>query len=48
MTTGKSFDHQQALSEPCGVFGEPANVLSHLRLPKAGPAKPQRIEVRAD
>ena len=29
MTAGKSFDHQQALSDPCRVFGEPANVLSH-------------------
>ena len=29
MTTGESFDHKQALSDLCRVFGEPANVLSH-------------------
>jgi hypothetical protein len=29
MTTGKSFDYQQALDDPCRIFGEPRNVLSH-------------------
>ena len=29
MTTGKSFDYQQALGDPCRIFGEPGNVLSH-------------------
>ncbi len=29
MTTGESFDYEQALRDPCRVFGEPGNVLSH-------------------
>jgi hypothetical protein len=29
MTTGESFDYEQALHDPCRVFGEPGNVLSH-------------------
>ena len=29
MTMGKSFDHQQALRDPYGIFREPGNVLSH-------------------
>jgi hypothetical protein len=30
MTTGgKSFDYDQALGNPCRIFGEPGNVLSH-------------------
>ena len=29
MTTGESFDHERALRDPCGVFGEPGNVLTH-------------------
>ena len=29
MTTGKSLDYQQALGDPCRIFGEPGNVLSH-------------------
>ena len=29
MTTGKGFDHDRALSDPGGVFGEPGKVLSH-------------------
>ena len=29
MTTGEGLDYQQALRDPCRVFGEPGNVLSH-------------------
>jgi hypothetical protein len=29
MTTGKSFDYEQALGDPCRIFGEPGNVLLH-------------------
>ena len=29
MTTGKSFDYEQALDDPCRIFGEPGNVLVH-------------------
>ena len=29
MKTGKSFDYDQALGDPCRIFGEPDNVLSH-------------------
>jgi hypothetical protein len=29
MTTSGSFDYERALRDPCGVFGEPAKVLSH-------------------
>ena len=29
MKTGKSFDYDRALSDPCRIFGEPDNVLSH-------------------
>jgi hypothetical protein len=29
MTTGKSFDYQQALDDPCRIFGQPGNVLTH-------------------
>jgi hypothetical protein len=32
MAAGESFDYQQALDDPCRVFGEPAKVLSHPRL----------------
>ena len=29
MKTGKSFDYDQALSDPCRIFDEPDNVLLH-------------------
>ena len=29
MMTGERFDYEQALCDPCRVFGEPAKVLSH-------------------
>jgi hypothetical protein len=29
MTTGKSFDYRQALDDPCRIFGQPGNVLTH-------------------
>ena len=32
MTTGGSFDYERALRDPCGVFGEPAKVVSHPNL----------------
>jgi hypothetical protein len=28
MTTGEGLDYEQALRDPCRVFGEPGNVLS--------------------
>jgi HSP20 family protein len=34
--------------DPAGVEARVRNGVVHLRLPKVGPAKPQRIEVRAD
>ena len=27
--TGTSFDYQQALDDPCRIFGQPGNVLAH-------------------
>src|SRR4051812_26080930 len=32
MTTGKSFDYQQALDDPCRICGQPGNVLTHADL----------------
>ena len=32
MKTGKSFDCDQALDDPCRIFGEPDSVLSHPEL----------------
>ena len=29
MTMSENFDYEQALNDPCRVFGEPGNVLSH-------------------
>ena len=29
MTMSENFDYEQALNDPCRVFGEPAKVLSH-------------------
>jgi HSP20 family molecular chaperone IbpA len=34
--------------DPAGIEARVRNGVLHLRLPKAGPAKLQRIEVRAD
>ena len=46
-------DHERAFTlseavDPAGIKARVRNGVLHLRLPKAGPAKLQRIEVRAD